>query len=142
VSTNVPKPEAFRRRRNAIPASKAVRRLPLDGRPGLAPTPSAPLFTEGMRWWTWAWSTPQATTWTHNGFTESLLKRAQLEDQWLTAEPWEKLKLLPLMARLDEQFGLTPRSAAQLHLTFEEPPEPEVELTPVADVRDRLKGLG
>lgn len=142
AGTNVPKSEAFRRRRNAIPSSKSERRLPLEGRPGLAPDPPAPLGVAGFRWWSWAWSTPQATTWTHSGFTEALLKRAQLEDHWAGSEPWEHLKLVPLMSRLDEQFGLTPRSAAQLHLAFDELPEPEAPLAPVADVRDRLKGLG
>lgn len=138
----LPKPAAQRRRRNTIPPSKAERRLPLDGRPGLAPDPPTPLGAGGFRWWSWAWSTPQATTWTHSGFTEALVKRAQLEDLWAGAEPWERLKLLPLMARLDEQFGFTPRSALQLRMSFEDPPEPEAALTPVADVRDRLKGLG
>ena len=70
------------------------------------------------------------------------MKRAELEDQWSHAEPYDKLKLLPLLTRLDEQFGFTPRSAAQLHLAFEDPPEPETEMAPVTNVRDRLKGLG
>lgn len=60
----------------------------------------------------------------------------------MRSEPWDKVKLLPMIARLDEQFGLTPRSAAQLHLAFEEPPEPDATPAPVADIRDRLKGLG
>jgi hypothetical protein len=106
-----------------------------------------PLGGAGMRWWSWAWSTPQATMWTHSGFFEALLKRAELEDLWergmtLAGVPIDPMRLLPLMVRLDEQFGLTPRSAAQLHLSFEEPPQPEVESAPVADIRDRLKGLG
>lgn len=142
TGTNVPKPDAFKRRRNAVPAAHAVRRLPLAGRTDKAPTPPVQLGPAGWRWWRWAWATPQATTWTHHGFIEPLVKRAELEDQWSRAEPYDKLKLLPLLTRLDEQFGFTPRSAAQLHLAFEDPPEPETEMAPVTDVRDRLKGLG
>jgi hypothetical protein len=51
-------------------------------------------------------------------------------------------KILQQMLRLDEQFGFTPRSAAQLHMSFESPPAEVTERSPVTDIRDRLKGLG
>lgn len=145
--TNVPKPAAQRRRRNTVPASRAERRLPASGRDGLAPHPPVPLGAAGMRWWGWAWSTPQATMWMHDGFTETLVKRAELEDLWESGavNPMvDPLKILAQMSRLDAEFGLTPRSAAQLHLSFEEPelPEDETPAAPVTDIRDRLKGLG
>jgi phage terminase small subunit len=99
-----------------------------------------------MRWWNWAWSTPQSTTWNHDGFTEALVKRAELEDLWETGSinPMvDPLKILAQISRLDAEFGFTPRSAAQLHLAFEEPePVDESPPSPVADIRDRLKGLG
>jgi hypothetical protein len=145
TGTNVPKPADQRRRRNVVPASASERRLPLAGRTGLAPDPPAPLGEAGMRWWMWAWSTPQATTWNHDGFTMALYRRAELEDLWTDGgnQYMDPLKLIPIMGRLDEQFGLTPRSAAQLHLSFAEPeeaaPAPPGSVT---DIRNRLKGLG
>lgn len=143
---NVPKAAAQRRRRNQVPAAKVDKKLPTTGRAGLAPDPPVPLGEAGFRWWTWAWSTPQATTWTHEGFVESLAKRAQLEDVWTAVGdgmiPGDLTKILPLMARLDDSFGFTPKSAAMLHMTFEEPPAELEDTTPVTDIRDRLKGLG
>lgn len=142
-SSPVPKAPGTRRRRNFQPAAKADRQLPVAGRDGLAPDPPIALGVNGKRWWDWAWSTPQATTWTHDGFTEALAKRAELEDIW-SAGLEDRTKLLPAMMKLDEQFGLTPRSAAQLHLFFEDAPdEPTGDLPDdVTDIRDRLRGLG
>jgi hypothetical protein len=143
---NVPKAAAQRRRRNQVPAAKVDRKLPTTGRAGLAPDSPVPLGEAGFRWWTWAWSTPQATTWTHEGFMESLAKRAQLEDVWTAVGnrqiKGDLTKILPLIARLDAQFGFTPASAAALHMTFEEPPAEVDDPQPVTDIRDRLKGLG
>jgi hypothetical protein len=142
----VPKAAAQRRRANAVPSAKLDRKLPTTGRAGSAPTPPVPLGPAGMRWWCWAWSTPQATTWSHEGFSEPLAKRAQLEDVWTAVGNGEiggdLCKILPQMLRLDEQFGFTPRSAAHLHMSFEEPPAEKVESSPVTDIRNRLKGLG
>ena len=103
------------------------------------------LGAAGLTWWVWAWSTPQSATW-HAGYLDALIKRAQLEDVWVMALDGEGdvdvTKIMPLMLRLDESFGLTPKSAAQLHLSFVEP-EPEVAPSPegVTDIRDRLKGM-
>jgi hypothetical protein len=145
TGTTTPKSAAQRRRRNVVPTAQGERVLPTTGREGCAPLPPVPLGPAGARWWNWAWSTPQATTWTHDGFHETLAKRAQLEDVWTAVGNGEiggdLTKLLPLMLRIDESFGLTSRAAAQLHLTFAEP-MPEVEQRPVSDIRDRLKGLG
>ena len=146
TGTTVPKPTGARRRRNTVGPAKTDRVLPTSGREGIAPSPPVPLGVDGKRWWDWAWSTPQATTWTHDGFTEVLVKRAQLEDQWAKGAGGDFMvdpaKLMPLMLRIDEAFGLTPRSAAQLHLSFAEPAPVETEERPVTDIRDRLKGLG
>jgi hypothetical protein len=144
----LPKAATERRRRNVVPPSKTDRRLPTTGRAGAAPTPPVPLGAAGFRWWSWAWSTPQATAWNHEGFTESLAKRAQLEDIWTAVGNGEiagdLTKILPLIHRLDIEFGLTPRSASALHMIFEEPPADAAPDTPdtVTDIRDRLKGLG
>jgi hypothetical protein len=146
TGTTVPKPPAQRRRRNNVPPSRAERRLPASGRSGVAPDPPVPLGAAGMRWWSWAWSTPQATMWTHEGFSEALGKRAELEDLWETGaiNPMvDPLKILAVMMRLDDGFGFTPRAAAQLHLSFEDAePEDATPAAPITDIRDRLKGLG
>ncbi len=142
----MPKSATQRRRRNVVPASKTDRTLPTTGRAGLAPAPPVPLGPAGMRWWNWAWATPQATAWTHDGFTEPLAKRAQLEDVWTAVGNGEidgdLTKILPLIHRLDVEFGFTPKASMALHMSFAEPPAEATETTPVTDIRNRLKGLG
>jgi hypothetical protein len=132
----VPKP-AGRTRRAHVPPAAAARRIPRTGRADVPPVPIK-LGEAGKRWWRWAWMTPQAITW-HDGYTQTLARRARLEDMW--TETGDE-RLLAAMARLDDAFGLTPRAAAQLHLEFED--EPEIDETPpdVTDIRSRLKKLG
>lgn len=118
--------------------------MPLRPRSEVPPPPMR-LGAAGLTWWAWAWSTPQASTW-HDGFLDVLIKRAQLEDVWVRAldgeEDVDVCKIVPLMLKLDQEFGLTPRSASQLHYSFVEPePEPEVRSEGVTDIRDRLKGM-
>ena len=148
----VPKPADARRKRRDVAASQAAHRLPLTGRSGPAPKCPVRLGPAGRRWWLWAWSTPQATTW-HDGFIEPLSRRAQLEDQWVAAIESEDgdsratdlaVRLLPLILRIDEAFGLTPTGATKLHYAFVDEPAPEA--TPestgnVTNIRDRLKGM-
>lgn len=148
----VPKPADARRKRRDVSASQAAHRLPLTGRLGSAPRCPVRLGAAGKRWWKWAWSTPQATQW-NQGFMEPLARRAQLEDQWVKAIEDEDgdsratdtaVRLLPLILRLDESFGLTPTGAGKLHYAFvdEAPAEPDAP-TPagVTNIRDRLKGM-
>lgn len=146
MASPVPKPGAERRRRNAH--TPHDRKLPVAGRPGPAPRPPVRLGKAGTRWWKWAWSTPQATTW-GTAFTEALVKRAELEDLWAGAKSDDEVfldvtKIVPLMTRLDESFGLTPRSAAAMHLTFEDAPAAPADAEPppgVTDIRDRIRRL-
>lgn len=74
----VPKPAAERRRRNepTIPSTK----LPIGGREGRAPTCPYKLGRTGMKWWRWAWRTPEAAAWDALGHSFTVARRAQLED--------------------------------------------------------------
>jgi len=101
----------------------------------------------GERWWRWAWTTPQATKW-HKGFTEPLARRAALEDDYARArrssDSTEAPRLLALMMRLDDNFGLTPMAAAKQHIVFvDEEPEPRAAKATgsVTPIRSRLKGM-
>jgi hypothetical protein len=152
MGTPVPKPSDARRRRRDVSASQAAHRLPLTGRQGPPPKSPVRLGAAGRRWWRWAWSTPQAALW-HDGFIEPLAKRAQLEDQWVAALDGDAdgdskatdtaVRLLPLILRMDDAFGLTPTAAAKLHYAFvddEPPPAPDTAGN-VTNIRDRLKGM-
>jgi hypothetical protein len=152
MANPAPKPPDARRRRRDVSASQAAHRLPITGRQGAPPKSPVRLGAAGRRWWRWAWSTPQATTW-NAGFIEPLAKRAQLEDQWVTALEGDAdgdqratdtaVRLLPLILRMDDAFGLTPTSAAKLHYAFvaDEPVQDVPTSAGVTDIRNRLKGM-
>lgn len=142
----LPKPNDARQRRKEV-AGQADRRLPVSGRQGPIPKPPVPLGVDGRRWWRWAWKTPQACMW-HAGYTESVIKRAQLEDQFAGASKNENVtdlsRISALILRLDDALGLTPAGAAKLHLVFIEPePDPVVtgDAKNVTPIRGRLKGM-
>lgn len=140
----VPKPADARQRRKEV-AGNTVHRLPVSGRQGPVPKAPVPLGKDGRRWWRWAWGTPQACAW-HAGFTESLVKRAQLEDQFAEATNLQDTsRVAALIFRLDDALGLTPQGAQKLHLVFvDEPPEPAVPDSAaknVTPIRGRLKGV-
>lgn len=121
------------------------RGLPLEGRKGRVPKCPVPLGAAGMRWWRWAWGTPQATTW-NDSFIEALGLRAHLQDLFESpeTETREILRLVPHMARLDEQFGLTARAAMMMHLYFEDaehPGELPANVTNMPSTTERLKGI-
>lgn len=60
-----PKPDAQRRRRNAVPGTTY---LPAEGRPGDPPTWPYDLFLEGERQlWGELWASPQAAAWERLG---------------------------------------------------------------------------
>ena len=139
----VPKPDA-RKQRHAVAQHNATR-LPVTGRVGRPPKSPVALGAEGARWWRWAWSTPQATQW-NRGFMEPLGRRAALEDELATLTlTADRARIIAMMLRLDESFGLTPKAAAQLHLTFvDEPQAPkavEGDAPAVTPIRNRLKGM-
>lgn len=81
----------------------------------------------------------------HAGYTEALVKRAQLEDQFAAATNYQDTaRIAALIHRHDDALGLTPAGAAKLHLQFvDEPPEPTVptEAKNVTPIRGRLKGV-
>jgi hypothetical protein len=100
-----------------------------------------------MRWWRWAWTTPQATKW-HKGFTEALARRASLEDEYAKALKSPDVsgapRLLAYMFKYDETFGLTPLAAAKQHIVFvDEPVEPKAvgKDATVTPMRNRLKSM-
>lgn len=140
----LPKPDA-RKKRHAVAQNQSTMRVPVSGRVGRPPKPPFELGPEGARWWRWAWTTPQACKW-NKGFLEPLARRASQEDEYAEASPTDRPRLLGLMIRVDQQFGLTPAAAASQHLVFvdEEPPEPKAgngasgNVTPI---RNRLKGM-
>jgi hypothetical protein len=148
VTANIPKPADARRRRTDVSAAQAAHRLPVTGRPGAAPKAPSRLGPAGRRWWRWAWSTPQSNIW-HNGYLETICKRAELEDTWANLSdgivPFDAPKLASLMLRFDTELGLTPMAAAKLHYAFVDEPEPPKAVpddkSNVTSMRDRLKGM-
>lgn len=143
-----PLPEKQRRRANAptIPTTD----LPVAGRKGRAPAvpKGIVLGAAGKRWWTWAWSTPQAAAWDLGSYM-ALANRAQLEDDLAALEhvdigevptdmeevvAWLKsvkgyiqvlqrmavghISILREMRERDDRLGLSPKAAAQLRMTF------------------------
>lgn len=140
MATPVPKPASDARQRRA---EVGARRLPSSGRAGPVPRCPVKLGPDGKRWWSWAWKTPQATTW-HAGVTETLVKRAQLEDRFVGATTEADMaRAAALIYRFDDALGLTPAGAAKLHFTFvDDDPEPKGP-TPknVTPIRNRLKGM-
>lgn len=143
MANPLPKPDA-RKQRHAVAQHNATR-LPVTGRVGRPPKSPVDLDVAGQRWWRWAWTTPQATQW-HRGFHEPLARRAQLEDEYAKlTEPDDRARLLTHLLRLDESFGLTPKSAMAMHLVFVDEPEPpkavDAKDAPVTQIRGRLKGM-
>lgn len=141
MASPVPKPDA-RKQRHAVAAHNATR-LPVTGRVGRPPKCPVDLDVAGQRWWRWAWTTPQATQW-NRGFMEPLARRAALEDEYAgLTDQGERQRLLSILVRIDDGFGLTPRSAAGMHLSFvDEPQAPKaVEDVKVTPIRPRLKGM-
>jgi hypothetical protein len=84
----------------------------------------------------------------HKGFHEPLARRASMEDLYAKAlqsgDATEAPRLLALMMRLDDAFGLTPAGAAKQHMVFvDEPTTPAVVKAKdnVTPMRNRLKGM-
>jgi hypothetical protein len=109
----------------------------------------------GQSWWSWAWSTPQACAW-DKGHLYALARRAQMEDRYaaLDAAPadvkysivGELNKLDTAALKIDTEFGLTLRSALQLHLFVDKDADASPAAKPdsgdnVLDMVDRAKAL-
>jgi hypothetical protein len=84
----------------------------------------------------------------HTGYHETLLKRAELEDAWVSMladiDRPDVAKVAALLLRFDTELGLTPMAAAKLHYAFVDEPEPPKAVESVGNVtsmRDRLKGM-
>lgn len=148
MSNALPKPTSDARSRRKDVTGQGVHRLPVQGRIGRPPAPPFPLGPAGRRWWKWVWASPQAILF-HKGFHEPLARRASMEDLYNEAlghgDATEAPRLLALMMRLDDAFGLTPAGAAKQHMVFvDEPTKPEPVKGPGASVtpmRNRLKGM-
>jgi hypothetical protein len=96
----LPNPNARRRNAPTIPTTA----LPAGGRKGRAPKVPAgyELHTEGMAWWRWAWSLPQAVAW-DTGAHYALARRAQLEDVQAALQLDDTLDLRDLLAGADKE---------------------------------------
>lgn len=147
MASALPKPTTDARSRRKDITGQGVHRLPIQGRVGRPPAAPYPLGDAGKRWWRWVWTTPQATLF-HKGFAEPLCRRAALEDDYEEARKGantaDLARLLTLMIRLDEAFGLTPLGATKQHMVFvDEPtkPEPVKDAGSVTPMRGRLKGM-
>ena len=156
-------PDPNHRHRNAptIPTTD----LPAGGRKGKTPrVPSwVALGKEGKAWWRWAWSTPQACAWSEVAHSDTVARRASLEDdvartaqvegldllEALDGETFQSLKLLIArlsslatsrlnlfkeMRELDDRLGLSPKGMAALRWTIVESP---VEATTSDEVSSR-----
>lgn len=147
MTSSIPKPSSDARSRRKEIAGQGAHRLPIQGRVGRPPAPPFPLGPAGRRWWKWLWATPQATIY-HKGFHEPLARRASLEDLYEQAlkssDTTEAPRLLAMMIRLDDMFGLTPAGAAKQHMVFvDEPTVPAAVKAKdnVTPMRNRLKGM-
>ncbi len=140
-----PLPTENPRRRNSptIPTTK----LPAGGRTD--PAPDVPDWVElgraGWAWWSWAWSTPQASAWA-GGHELVAARRAQLEDdlaalsdvegldlvsvgepesdaearkvvQRVAALATGRLQIMKHMLDLDDRLGFTPKAMSALRWT-------------------------
>jgi len=101
--------------------------LPADGRSG--PVPAVPftvdLGTNGLAWWGHQWRSPSATQWLESDWP-SVVRRAQLEDEWQTSQRAEierepgvvprpvSTALLAEIRHLDATLGLTAKSRREL----------------------------
>lgn len=133
-----PLPNPQRRRRNAPTVPTTA--LPAGGFEG--PTPVCPLELgeAGVRWWEWAWSTPQAAGWS-KGDLFSLARRALFEDLFAVDRTKSNASE---MRELDDRFGLTPKGMAALHWTIVEAEVPEeiaADDSKVASLKDRRDKL-
>lgn len=139
----MPKAQARRRNQPTIPTTS----LPASGR--TAPAPEIPsgydFGVQGLAWWQWAWTTPQAAAWS-DGNSYVVARRASLEDdvaalsrvegldfdRLLEVEEKEirsvvsiiaslatgRVALMREMRELDDRLGLTPKSMAALRWTI------------------------
>lgn len=143
-----PKHPYSRRRRNIT--SSPERTLPSEGNTAPTPICPLPLGSAGEVFWEWAWSTPQSTQW-GDAHTWPLAMLAAMHDDWAQArsrgdEGAQEARMhWSAISRTYPDFGLTPKSLALMHswIDTETPEMTPVDVgPPVADIRDRIKGLG
>lgn len=154
MASTVPKHPAQRVRRN-IP-DKPDQRLPASGRKGRPPKCPLTLGEAGAAWWRWAWSTPQATQF-NSGNLYALARRAQMEDRAaalnspdlpteMRALAGAELNKIDTAAlKIEQEFGLTLKSAMTMHLWVDQPEEGTKTKADdgdnVLDMRNRAKAL-
>lgn len=140
MSGPLPDPNAQRRNKPTIPTTN----LPAKGRDDSAPPCPLELGPDGLAWWNWAWTTPQAAGWS-DGNAYFVAHRAALEDDVRAMESEDfdvaellevedsalsrrlndmfrrmkslaagKVSLTKTMTDMDDRLGLTPKGMAAL----------------------------
>ena len=87
-----------------------------------------------MRWWGWAWHTPQAAAWAGSGFEAFVARRARMED---VLEAGVTAPLLGVADRMDRELGLTPKAFQELRWHLDAGAEPPVEVFDEVESRRR-----
>lgn len=148
----LPKSDKVRRNAPAIPTSA----LPAAGRKGAAPKSPLALGKVGAKWWTWAWSLPQAAGWSV-GDEYLIARRAALEDDLdaayradfedlaglddeelralvrrLASLVTGRLGIMREMRELDDRLGLSPKGMAALRWKIVPIGDPTAGTTPTA----------
>lgn len=103
-----PKPDAQRRRRNAV---VAMTRLParFDGPKPAWPLPGKPSKAEADTW-SQLWTLPQAAAWSQSQSTRVVARYVRI----LVMAEWGGEKAWPEVRMLEDRLGLTPMSMLRL----------------------------
>jgi hypothetical protein len=141
----LPKPPGERRRRNTT-GVKPDHLLPTDGRVGPLPHCPIKLGEVGHEVWRWLWSTPQATKWHIDAARLPLARLAMHYEELIneTEDRQYRANLSKLIEGIEDRWGLSPKAMTTMHWFFDDsdPATPALKAVPVADIRDRLKGIG
>ena len=113
--------------------------LPGSGRTGEPPKlPNRrPAWLKATReWWTWLWSTPQATQFSESD--QTLIRMAELVDTIKAGGA--PASLFGELRQLEDRYGLTPKAMVQLRwMIVDEPDEPAVQPAGTVDLTEERR---